>query len=431
MEINSEISQIEPIKQARTEIDVLSDYSSVQDEDSPIILVNPAHGNEPYILGTAIAKGVSDRLAEQGLGQAKIVVPLMYGERQKRILIEENPDHAGIIHYDEEFGSLLRDITFQNGDFSDHLRQIQTHYDDVEALLRNRFAFNGKDFNARSLSSNETQSFSPKNIVATIDTAARVVVEAPQRYFAFPILLTELLKETQKEGLGFSDSDLQRVIDRMLRVEAGYSQVFIPKVNPLSYKYSDDLSKQPGFVAGRSRIYTPPMKRDLEKTHGKIQEPGIYVMFSGTGSNTEASKSLVEAATESGLRVYTPPWVDVEGATSVSPDVLTDENIVAVMGRAGWGTGWQVQNLSLPWLVTPYEKGDDPEIYFNNKTIEALKIGKVLTGSDMTPQKLTEIINTFSVGTQALNRRIKDEYGTLNGIDYISDAIAADFLSRK
>jgi hypothetical protein len=431
MESSTEGVPVEVNLLGRSTIEVVRDYTQVQDENSPIILVNPAHGNEPYILGTAIAKGVGKRLAEQGLGQAKIVVPLMYGERQKRILMEENPDDAGLIYYDEAFGGILRDITFQNGDYSDHLRQIQMHYDEVEAMLKQRFGINANSFDARTLSTNESVSFSPKNIVATIDTAARVTVEAPQRYFAFPLLLSELLRETQKAGLGFSEADMQAVINRMLKVESAYSQVFIPKINPLSFQYADDLSAQPTTIDGRSRVYTPAMKKDYVKTSGKVEEPGIYVMFSGTGSNIEASKALVKAATEAGLRVYTPPWVEVKGSTSVSPDVLSDENIVAVMGRGGWGTGWQVQNLALPWLVTPYEVGDDPEIYFNNKTIEAMKMGKVLTDAGMTFGKLTAIINNLSVGTQALNKRIQDEFGTLNGIDFIADAIAADFLAKR
>ena len=427
--MESEIVQEATEPQSRQTIEILKDYTQAQREDAPVILVNPAHGNEPYILGTAIAKGVSDRLAQQGLGRAKIVVPLLYGDRQKRILMEENPDATGLIHYDEEFGDILRDVTFQNGDFSQHLTQIITHYDDVQRMLKQRFSIDAQDFTARNLGSNELQTFSPRNVVAAIDTASRVVVEAPQRYFAFPLLISELLRETQKADLGFDDADMAALIEKMLKVESGYSQVFIPKINPLSYRYSEDLSQQPTEVDGRSRVYTPAMKREYERTEGKVSEPGIYIMYSGTGSIAETTHKLIESASEAGLKVYTNK--ETEGASTVSPDVLTDENILAVLGRAGWGTGWQVQNLALPWFVAPYEIGDDPEIYFNNKTVEALKMGKVLTDADMTQTRLREVIKNFSVGMQGVNQRIKDEFGTLNGIDFMADAIADDFLSKK
>ena len=431
MEAKDIIVPNESSKNPQQTIEVLRDYTQTQDENTPIILVNPAHGNEPYILGTAIARGVSERLARQGLGRARVVVPLMYGDRQKRILLEESGEDAQLIGLDERFGQILKDITFGNGDFHSHLAQIEAHYDNTHNLLQQRFSADSDNFDVRSLTTGEPRAVSPRNIVATIDTAPRVLVDSPLRYFAFPILISELIREAQKEGLGFSDADMAKLINRMLKVESTYSQVFIPWINPLSYQYVDDLSTQPAVVDGRSRTYTPAMKKEYQKSHGKIEDPGIYVMFSGTGSTLETTHALAKAANEAGLKVYSPPWVDVEGATQVSPDVLSDENVLAVFGRAGWGTGWQVQNLALPWIVTPYESGDDPEIFFNNKTIEALKIGKVLSAGDITPEKLVEAINSLSVGTHALNDKIREYFGTLNGIDFIADAITQDFLAKK
>ncbi len=430
MEIKAEQKPIESSNLGST-IEVVRDYTQTLEPNTPVILVNPAHGNEPYILGTAIARGVSNRLAKEGLGRARIVVPLMYGERQKRILLEESGEDAGLVHFDETFGQILKDITFGNGDFHNHLTQIEAHYDQVHDLLRQRFSADSQDLDVRALVDGQVHALSPKNIVASIDTASRVSVEAPLRYFAFPILISELIREAQKEGLGFNDADMGKLVNRMLKVESAYSQVFIPWINPLSYKYADDLSEQPEVVDGRDRIYTPAMKKEYEKTTGKVEEPGIYVMFSGTGSTLDSTHALAQAATQAGLKVYSPPWVEVEGATQVSPDVLNDENILAVFGRAGWGTGWQVQNLALPWIVTPYETGDDPEIYFNNKTIEALRMGKVLSAGDITPEKLVEAINSLSVGTHALNERIRERFGTLNGVDFMADAIARDFLAKR
>lgn len=415
----------------RSTIEVVKDYTQSLGPNTPVILINPAHGNEPYILGTAIARGVSNRLAKEGLGRAKIVVPLIYGDRQKRILLEESGEDAGLIHFDESFGKILKDITFGNGDFHNHLTQIEAHYDEVHDLLRQRFSADSEDLDVRALVDGQVHALSPRNIVASIDTASRVSVEAPLRYFAFPILISELIREAQKEGLGFSDADMAKLVNRMLKVESLYSQVFIPWINPLSHKYADNLSEQPKVVDGRSRIYTPAMKKEYEKTTGKVEEPGIYVMFSGTGSILDSTHALAKAATQAGLKVYSPPWVEVEGATQVSPDVLNDENILAVFGRAGWGTGWQVQNLALPWIVTPYETSDDPEIYFNNKTVEALKMGKVLSVGGVTPEKLVEAIKNLSVGTRALNDKIREKFGTLNGIDFMADAIAKDFLAKR
>ncbi len=55
MESNAEGAPLEVNLLDKSMIEVIRDYTQVQDENSPIILVNPAHENEPYVLGTAIA----------------------------------------------------------------------------------------------------------------------------------------------------------------------------------------------------------------------------------------------------------------------------------------------------------------------------------------------------------------------------------------
>lgn len=227
-----------------------------REENRPILMINPGHGNEPYILATSIAKEVSERFRDAGLEQPILVQPLLYGDRQKRILLEENPGDESLIYYDEEYGKILKNIIFGSGDFSTHLRQVNKHYDEVDAMVQQRFGIDSGSFTARSLATNEEFMFSPKNIIGTIDAGSRVTVKTPHRYFAFPMLLSELLNRAiEHPELGFSETDMKQVAARMLKVEAAYSQVFVPWVNPFSFEHSDNLENQPEVVGGRSRIY--------------------------------------------------------------------------------------------------------------------------------------------------------------------------------
>ncbi len=420
------------IQNSREFVQVGKEYTQIQEDDTPVIVVNPAHGNEPYILGTAIAREVSEQLTKKGMKKAKIVVPLMYGERQRRILLEEHKDDPNLIYFDEEYGKILSNILFSSGNYADHLKQLTKHYDEVDRLLKQRFAVDASQINARSLATGEITPLSPKNIIATVDTSASVLVTAPKRYFAFPVLLSEILREAQKEGgMGFNETDMKKVISRMMELESAYAQVFIPKINSLSFKYADNLSEQPDIIDGRQRRYTPAMKAELTPTEGQVDKAGIYVMFSGTGETKEQNEGLVKAAKDAGIEVYTPPWEEVKDSVKAPPEVLSDKNILAVFGRSGWGTGWQVQNLAKPWLVTPYKEGDDPEIYFNNKTIEALKMGRVLKGRRITPAELTNFIQEISPGIQTLNTKLREEFGTLNGIRYVAEHIANDLTRSR
>lgn len=419
------------IKKLDSIIQIGKDYSQLTNPDSPVIIVNPAHGNEPYILGTNIAKEVSETLEKEGIKKAKIVVPLMYGQRQKEILLEQNMDHPELIYFDEEYGKILKNIMFSNGNFQDHLNQLDLHYDEIDKLLKQRFAPNSTSIDVQNLGTGETDSFSPQNIIASIDTGSRVMVTAPNRYFAFPILLSELLQETAKtDSLGFSENQLKNTINRMIKLESQYSQVFIPKINSLSYLHSKDIDLQPTSVNDRERIYSPAMKKEEDVSDNNI-EKGIYVMFSGTGSTKNQNVELINSAKKAGLTVYTNPWENVEGAQKVSPKILSDKNIMAIFGRSGWGTGWQAQNLAKPWFVSPYQPGDDPEIFFNNKTIEAFDMGKVLRDGNISSDDMLKFIQEISPGLNALNLKIKKEFGTLDGVKYVADFIAKDILSKK
>ncbi len=231
----------------------------------------------------------------------------------------------------------------------------------------------------------------------------------------------------------------------MRGIEEQYTQAFIPKVNTLSYQYlSDDptksmeqmydeeLGNQPTVVDGRSRMYTPAMKPEMsEETHNEVHDPGVYAMFSGHAANKE-TQAFIAAANDAGLTVYTNPWVkDVEGVSKVSPQALTDPRIVAFFGRAGWGTGWQAQNLAKPWFVTPYEKDDDPEIYFNNLVVQRLRMGKIVDPSKLSVTDLARDITEISPGLRVLNRKIREEFGTTDGIRFIAEEVSKDYLGKK
>lgn len=409
----------------------MKESSVAHTEGKPILVLNPGHGNEPYILTTAIGREVSKKFALAGMEQPILVVPLLYGDRQRQILLEENPNDSSLLYFDEQFGKILKDIMFGTGDFNQHLTQVNTHYDEVEKMLDNRFHVGAQDFTVRSVATQEIAELSPKNIIGVIEAANRVPIKVPHRYFAFPEVLSRVLHESmQHPELGFSESDMRKLAARMIKVEASYSQVFVPWVSTFSYKDASNLDSQPQSIEGRSRIYTPAMKADIPKTEGGV-DSGVYIMFSGTGSAVDANRSLIDAAHESGIKVFTPPWVTIEGTEKMPPSFMADKNILAIMGRSGWGTGWQAMQLEKPWLVAPYHSGDDPEIYFNNKTIEALKLGRIVDSEGITGSELRRLTQEISPGLQGLNDAIRQRFRTTNGIDYIADHIFQDLVKRK
>jgi hypothetical protein len=293
-------------------------------------------------------------------------------------------------------------------------------------MLNQRYGVNSESVTTRSLTTGENVQLSPKNIIGAIDVGNRVSLKTPHRYFAFPELLSRVLNESLGHPeLGFSESDMRKLANKMMKVEAAYSQVFVPWVSTYSYQHAENLDEQPDSVDGRSRMYTPAMKAEIPQTEGEI-DPSVYIMFSGTGSAVEANEALVRAAHDAGIKAYSPPWETIEGTEKMPPAVMSDKNMLAVLGRSGWGTGWQAMQLALPWLAAPYQNQDDPEIYFNNKTIEALKLGKIIGADGISGDELRGLAQSISPGLHGLNTAIKDKFGTTDGIDFISGKIFED-----
>ncbi len=439
-EVGAEVVKVEAQgKIGQTTIEALASRIENSSSENPIILVNPGPGNAPFIYGTSIAQEVRKGLTEKGFGKAKIVVPLLYGERQRNIMLEENPDSSEDIYLDEQFGQILQRLLFRSGNYYEHLRDLKNYYGEVDLLLNQRFSLTSSEFAVRPLAGGEQEAMSARNIIATIDSGPRAVIDVPSRYYAFPVLLSELLQEAVDENIfGTSHmTTLEAIAERMIRLESGYAKIFIPQINTMSFKNPQDPTGEPINLNGIDRAPTPALEREIKAT-SQLKQKGVYVMFSGTGSDHRFTEKLVKDLTEQGIDVYSPPWADAKGTIPASPDIMADEKILAVFGRSGFGTGWRVQNLAKPWIVSPWDTGEDPEIYFNNKTIEALKLGRVLPSlyrarsydlSQNPLQNFQDFANGVSPGLEALNRKIKEKFGTLDGIKYVGEQITKDLLT--
>lgn len=99
------------------------------------IVLNVAHGNGPYIRMTELALAMNDRFAARGDGRCTVIVPLLYGDRQRRIMREhfgKMLDPSGGIVLDETLGSILRGVLYEGGVFSSALERWLSGVDDAE-----------------------------------------------------------------------------------------------------------------------------------------------------------------------------------------------------------------------------------------------------------------------------------------------------------
>lgn len=417
-------------------------------------LVLPAGGNEPVIMGARIGAGVHDEIGSAG---GRVIMPVV--GRQAAVLRDEfgnRPEIARRILLDPTAGEILSPLLASQGDFAKHLGVIGTQQEEISANLSGHYGA-GRTHTLHTLDGQPVD-MPTDHIREVIVTGGRANLDRPdtRRHFAFPVLLSELIRQAQEDGLPFDGSDLKATRAIMKAAESTYTTTFIPLVNTLSYRALPEnsvLSSNPGKARKHARelfsqlianqptdgkvVFAPPLKEALPPIdHDELLQdiPSIYAMLSGTGRGSEhvIETALGTIAKNGGLGILTNPWSELEGATKISPRVLTDPRVIAILSRAGWGTGWIAQNTATPWFVLPAEPGDDPEILYNNKVIERLGIGRVVKPGELTPKKLLQAVATHRPYMEEYRDLMRLHFGNGgNGIAFVAKSIAKSCLVRN
>jgi hypothetical protein len=407
------------------------------------LVINPAAGNEPIILGAYIALAINDLLAAQGRDPLDIIVPII-SKRQKDVLQDELQDHPGIerIMLDEQAGLILANVLTSQGNFIEHIRVLHDEYDTIQAALNDHFGKQATQlFTVYSLTE-QAATMNPQGIVGSLDTGGRVIIDTHYRDFAFPVLTSELIRAT-KEANTYANNPLLTTVENRARAEdRTYRNRFISLVHTLAgpiisddptismrQKFKELLVQSTATPAGEV-IFTPPMKHVMPAMpfDGVVGE-GVYAMLSGTDQGAiDTFQATIKAAKGADLTVYTNPWAgEIADTVRISPKALHDPRIKAVVGRAGWGTGWQMLTIGKSWLVIPPQQGDDPEIQFNHQVIERLGIGSVIDSQTFDAAVLEDYIRRFGPRVRELRELTTQRFGTSDGIAYIAQRIVASY----
>ncbi|MDP6388117.1 MAG: hypothetical protein QGG63_02495, partial [Candidatus Pacebacteria bacterium] len=107
-------------------------------------------------------------------------------------------------------------------------------------------------------------------------------------------------------------------------------------------------------------------------------------------------------------------------------DVISHKNILMHFARVGWGSAWLSFNTETPLIALPYDSNDEPEVYFNNLSIEKLGIGKIYNGQRI--DELLEFGNKYKKTVKTIKADLIKKYGTLNGVEYTAAKIVDHYL---
>lgn len=410
--------------------------------ETPLIVVNPAGGNEPAILGALLAGGVSDSLihVRPDTDGCRAIVPVV--GRQAAILADEfkgNPRALKSVLVDPAAGEILSPILTTQGDFARHIRVLASQKPRIDTAISQHYA-STEPLELHDLSGNPV-TVNANDIVGVLDTGGRAEIrpELPH-HFAFPVLLSQLARKAIEDKLPFDESDLGSVERVMARMEAEYVTAYLPLVNTLAgsalHGLQSDAPIDEHFehLLGQQKtdntVLTPPLKQPMSpQIIPDITRNSVYAMLSGTGSAIDEVQAATETLVKEGaLDVYTNPWSNnIAGARKLSPTALLDPRILTVVSRSGWGTGWQMLNMAKPWLLVPEQPGDDPEIHYNNELITSLGIGEVVDTAHFNASHIVSAIAKYTPRIQALRSLTQDHF-KMPGPAFVGEDIAKFYL---
>lgn len=348
---------------------------------SSVIVCNPGHGNGPALRCAEIAMKVAAKLPETPV----IVMPLLYGERQKAIFREEYPDMHVV--FDETLGKLIRHEGYVK--YEVFLERWLGNVDDISHRAANHIA--------EKYGSDVFQIARAPLLDLHIDG-----------YCSLFARTSDILNQAMDEsGIGMDRALLRKAADRMRTLEDHFRIRFITEPGTFAEIH-------PADIAIPLTTRAPFMKEHIDT-------PAIFISVSGLGMPAHAVKT--------DMTIYSNHPESVPGSLKAPPDVLAHDNVVLHVARAGWGAVWNSLLTATPLVVAPYHHEDDPEIFFNIRRIEELGIGLQYRGESV--EELLEKTKTMPARMKAYREELKKRFGTLDGAELAAAKITEDRLKAN
>lgn len=382
------------------------------------IVTNFAYGTGPYLRITELAIAFNDELERRGHVRIPVIVPWVYGEKQKAIMLEEFgahiETHPGEILLDAALGAILKEVFYTGKQkYEETLRAWVATVDDVSKRAHEHLS---GTFDVVSFSG-ETQTIDGKDIVLELNRSPRLRYDVAPSYSTTFGYIAEILEETLRAPSGTFDVDPE-----LLKQGVQVADSIEGKQDINLMAYPATFSWKEGHVPRYAgEILVPPIT-DLPRPNTDVMDEGLFVTITGI----EGLERLYSEARDLGLKLYSNDTAAVEGSTKALPHVIPNPAIKLQFARAGWGSIWLSMFCSTPLVIPKFDITDDPEIYWNNLAIEGLGIGTIYHG-----QPLQEIL-TKSNAVRAASTRVRDDvmarWGTLNGNQVCARLFADRFL---
>ena len=380
------------------------------------IITNFAYGTGPYLRTTDLAVAFNDELEKVGRERMGIIVPWVYGEKQKNILLEEFAEHEkkypGEILLDTKLGALLRSIFYADCTYEEALGAWIKKYRDVslEAYQHLSFAFEVETLNG------EKKNIDGTKIKVELNRSPRIRYNVAPSYFSSFASIADILEQAQVVKEIAVDLDLlKKGVEAAEWVEKHQKMRCIAW--PATFSYMQDMK-----LRYHDEIMVPPIA-PLPQSNVDEIEKGIFVTITGI----PGLERLYADAKRLGLKLYSNDMEAVPGSEHALPHIIPNKNIMLQFARSGWSSIWISMISGTPLVVPEFDSHDDPEIYFNNSSVEELGLGIVYRGEAL--EEILAKAESIRQSSARIKQQVLDKWGTLDGNRLCATLFVKDFLS--
>jgi hypothetical protein len=372
--------------------------------DRPCLVTNFAYGTGPYLRITELALSINDHLERLGQPRHRIVLPLVYGSKQRRIMREEFGDEMDArpeeFVLDETLGELFRETFYRDESYGSYLRRWVGDFEEwserISGYLHEEYG---------------------DSIGFELSRAPRISLDVSPSYYTSFGYLSKIFEEERREANARLPDDLLVVAADLAReTEREHDRQFISV--PGTFTHCPD--RKPRYATEQ---LVPPLMKPPETPETEVDR-GIYVTVSGI----PGLEDLYHEAKSLDYRVYTNDPDALGGGIKALPSVVTSDAIEFHVARAGWGSVWLSLFAETPLLIPAWNPSDDPEIRHNVRAIEELGIGN--TFSEDRAKISSDSGKRIRSNMRDIKDQLRTEYGTLSGIGVAGERIATDVGER-
>lgn len=382
------------------------------------IVLNFAYGTGPYLRTTELAMAFNNEMEKRGREHLGIIVPWVYGEKQKKVMLEEFSGHEnkypGEILLDRKLGAVLKKIFYGDCSYEEALRKLVGSYKKISAEAHHHLA--GK-FAVETLGGKKIK-IEGGDIGLELSRSPRISYNiAPAAYFTSFGYVEDILEKASAEGKGkiaVKKKLLKRGAKVAGQIESGY------KIHCISYPAT--FSWQKKYIKRyKDEIMVPPIG-PVPSQNDEVINTGIFATITGI----PGLEHLYQEVRDLGLKIYSNETKAVPGSIYFSPHIIANNNILLQFARSGWSSIWASMITGTPLVTPDFHPKDDPEIYFNRKAVEALGLGIVYRGQVL--DDVLKLSGSIKTAGQKMRDKILKRWNTLDGNSYCAKIFVDDYI---